>query len=848
MGQLDRETVIRCAKEAGFSISQETVIPGSAETLLAIPEGLDEDVAGVVAARWGESLYAHQAKGIAAALGGHDLTLATPTASGKTLVFMACAAHYLKKVPAARVLALYPARALILDQLGKWESFLSPLSLSVGYIYGGVPMEERERILTRDVVLMTPDVAHAWLMRRLELPVIRGFLGGLRLLILDETHEYQGVFGTNMGYLLRRLEVASRAHQVICSTATIGAPGEFVEKLSGRSCVVVGREDDGSPRPAKTVLLAKNERDSAFEGILGLLRSLAVAERHHFLAFADSRKMVERVAAGVHRGSVASEGAAETSEDDDDPAAVELLEVQGVAGSRRVLPYRAGYEETDRAAIQKALEGGELAGVVSTSALELGLDVGNIDLVVLLSKPPSVKSFWQRIGRAGRQNAGICLFIDDKDVVANVPGGLEAYLARSLEPNWLYLENRMIQYCNVLCAARELAQLGHVNRRPFDSLPGTFVKMLENELHPTEAIPQDLYPLKQRAESSPHIEFPLRAGVEPSFKIVDIHGLSLGQVTLGQALREAYPGALYYYMARPYRVLRVDHRHGEITCKRDRQRSTEPIRQVMVFPRFEGGVLQLWEGEGAFVGEVDLQVSERVQGFWEKRGSKTEEHRYGVGSPYSQRDLNRFFPTTGVCWHYPEMALRPEIGSYVLEAFSTEFGVQTTDLGVGIFLAKSGAPSQGGRECRGLCVYDAVQGSLRLTERLASHFPDVVNAALALAGRSEQDNLSNVLEELSRRVHSLVPADRYVDPSEDRISDEWYPVVRKGEKAMYVTGATSQEVIVVDYRFTPQGLMYELEAAANLLRMVKWDCIQPLHGVTKMVRYNAMTGEIVAPE
>ena len=323
----------------------------------------------------------------------------------------------------------------------------------------------------------------------------------------------------------------------------------------------------------------------------------------------------------------------------------------------RILPYRAGYETEDRQEIQKSLERGSLSGVVSTSALELGLDIGEIGLVALLGVPPSMKAFWQRVGRAGRRNPGVCLLIDTEDIIERTMGGLERFVQRRIEPNWLYLENRYIQYANALCTAYELTEYPGAPPAtdPFNSLPGSFRGMLENELNPTEIVPSDLYPLKQRGQAGPHREFPIRSSVEQNFQVKTRYGQPLGSLTFSQSLREAYPGAIYHYMAHPFRVRRFDMNKGEIYVQGERHWTTRPLTQTRVFPRFNGGILAFSKSNTGFIAETEMQVSERVLGFVEKRGgAQPIEHRYGPGPEFFRRDINRFFETTGVCWNFPQ--------------------------------------------------------------------------------------------------------------------------------------------------------------------------------------------------
>ena len=223
-----RESLDLAVAASGLQAVDEAALPGQEPTFGAVPAQLDEAVRHRLEQQYPQGLYAHQSKAIAACLRGRDVCLATPTASGKSLVFMSVAAHRWRRDRQARVLALYPVRALIQDQLGKWRSFLQPLGAEPGFIDGGVPSYERLAILSRHpVVLMTPDVAHAWLMTNLHQEEVWTFLSHLELLVLDEAHVYDGVFGTNMAFFLRRFGLVAKVHQLICSTATVGDPEAF---------------------------------------------------------------------------------------------------------------------------------------------------------------------------------------------------------------------------------------------------------------------------------------------------------------------------------------------------------------------------------------------------------------------------------------------------------------------------------------------------------------------------------------------------------------------------------------------------------------------------------------------
>jgi DEAD/DEAH box helicase domain-containing protein len=741
------------------------------------------------------------------------------------------------------VLALYPARALIQDQIGKWEAILRPLGIQLGYIDGGVPIEDRAQVL-RDsrVVLMTPDVAHAWLMSRLREPAVAALVNQLRLLVLDEAHVYDGVFGTNMAFFLRRLEVVSRPHQLICSTATLGSPADFIRQLTGREVLSLEGDADGSPSPRKTILHATGTAGDAFAGMARLLVAVGQVVGGRFLAFGDSRKMVERIVAAVRRSSV-EQGNGQDGDDSSSPS---------VKSEPRILPYRAGYETEDRNNIQQALCRGSLDGVVSTSAMELGLDIGEIDVVVLLDLPPSLKAFRQRLGRAGRKSPGVCLLIDNRGALAESSGGLDEYLRRPLEPSFLYLENRYIQYAHALCASYELSEQAQQssNAAPFESLPEDFRRFLSNELSPTELVPTDLYPLKQRAQAGPHREFPIRSGVERDFRVSTPQGERLGNLTFAQALREAYPGAIYYYMARAYRIYSLDYRKGEIHAKRERQWTTRPLAQTTAFPRFFGGIRTLYQAGNAFLAEVEMQVSERVIGFSERRGSTKSQHYYGRASVYCQRAQARFFETTGVCWSFPNDGPTSEkVTLRILEAFCAVCGIQSRDLGMGLFHAN--ASPLGGEKCQGTCIYDAVQGSLRLTQQLAERFSAVLAQAIALSQRGDSADDLSALQDLAQAAKRLAPVRVGCEPTASNGSEDqgdWVEAIASGENAVYLSADGPLEVRVLNYRYTPQGLMYELVPPKGCTGkwMVVSSAVRPIHGETLILRVNLVTGEVLS--
>ncbi|MEP6880029.1 MAG: helicase-related protein, partial [Nitrosospira sp.] len=565
-----------------------------------------------------------------------------------------------------------------------------------------------------------------------------------------------------------------------------------------------------------------------------------------FLLFADSRKRVEELAAEANRIFEVSDELGEGTDPD-----VDLENVLVKTDERSVLPYRAGYEEEDRERIQKALTNGTLSGVITTSALELGIDIGEIDLVVMLGEPPSVKSFWQRAGRAGRKNAGKVILLDLDGRITSM--GLQCYLDRAPEPNWLYLDNEYLQYANALCATEEQQQTPKIlySRKPFETLPDSFSELLDNELVPTRSIPHDLYPLKQQAIGSPHRAFPLRSGIEKSYKVTCRHipNQGLGTLSYSQVLREAFPGAIYRYLAIPYRVFQLNHAKGEIGTTRTKGIGrTAPVVQTAVFPQFADQMYYVRMSEEAFIIECRVQVSERVIGFIEQYGQSKNEVSYGPNNIYSQKPLNRYIDTTGICFYFPEEKLqREQLGKYICLAFCKVCSVQERDVGWGTFIGQ--ASPLGQEPVKGFAVYDSAFGSLRLTRQIPSCLDEILLEAERIATEEGASKIAAGIKKITLKIKFLGSAKENIAATEifaTGTDEGWITVIAPDQAAICHDGQShiNEEVTVLKYLYTPHGIRYSLKASRE---GVNWQVtaamVHPIHGVTKLERYNINTGE-----
>jgi len=358
------------------------------------PDSLDERLVAGLAARGVRQLYSHQAEAITHALAGRHVVTVTPTASGKTLCYNAPVLDAILRDPSSRALYLFPTKALAQDQLAELhalsEQVTSGADLEIGvFTYDGdTPQDARRAIRSRaHVVLSNPDMLHSGILPHH--PRWAKLFENLRFVVIDELHAYRGVFGSHLGNICRRLRRVCRHYGsdpvFICSSATIANPQELAERLTGRPFVTVS--ESGAPRGEKFFLFVNPPVVNAQLGIrrsyLAQARQVALEflRRHlQIIVFAQSRLATELLTTYLKESVERLPG---------DPALVR--------------GYRGGYLPLRRREIEKGLRDGQVQAVVSTNALELGIDIGALDVAVLAGYPGTIAATWQRAGRAGRR-------------------------------------------------------------------------------------------------------------------------------------------------------------------------------------------------------------------------------------------------------------------------------------------------------------------------------------------------------------------------------------------------------------------------------------------------------------
>ena len=490
-------------------------------------------------------LYSHQASAINAVRSGDNVVVVTPAASGKTLCYNIPVLDAILTHRGSRALYLFPTKALAQDQLRSLKELAAPQRIKLDYATfdGDTPQWERTEIKrSAEIVLSNPDMVHLGI-----LPNHRswsGLLSRLKYIVIDEAHIYRGVFGSHVANVIRRLRrlctFYGASPQLICCSATIANPKEHLERLTGLPFQVIA--EDGSPHGGKDFVFwnpplldeAKSARRSANSEATLLLTEL-VQQGIRSLAFARSRRLTELIYLYVR----------------------DQLSQREPELAKMVKSYRAGYLAEDRRQIERELFEGQLLAAVATTALELGVDIGDLDATVLTGYPGSIASTWQQAGRSGRSRESSLSFLIGLD------NPLDQYLMR--HPHFFFgksHENALIDPDNLrilkphlICAAWELALSDGEEKLFGDScsqaeaeLEGEgLLRMHRGRWHPSPAV---VYPAQ---------EINIRSTSSQNYQLVDVtSGRLLETVEEANAFFQIHPGAVYLHQGESYLVTELD--------------------------------------------------------------------------------------------------------------------------------------------------------------------------------------------------------------------------------------------------------------------------------------------------
>ncbi|MDD1654327.1 MAG: DEAD/DEAH box helicase [Methanomicrobiales archaeon] len=511
----------------------------------------------------GIRLYTHQAQALDRIREGRHLILTTPTASGKTLAFTLPVLERQLTDPDATALFLYPTKALANDQLKAIRELAEGMCIAADpSIYDGdTPASRRPRIRDHSrIILSNPHELHQvlpWHHRWTR------FLSHLQVVVIDEAHRYRGVFGSHMAMLLRRLRRTAAFYgatpQFVLSTATIANPQEFSERLTGLPFVHVG--EDGSPRGTKHFVLYNPFGNGAAmasphrETVALFLDSLSCDLQT--LCFTISRRMAELAALRARTG---------------------LARTRAVIPPESIAAYRAGYLPEERREIERKLKEGILRGLVSTNALEVGIDIGSLDAAILSGFPGSIISTWQQAGRAGRRGGdSVAILVAFQDMLDQYfMHHPEAFFAQTPEHAIVDLLNPYILSGHLLCAASELPVSPGRDGNLWGSDPIPVARTLE-AARLLRSTPQGyVYCGRGRAQEAVHLD----AVTGETFRMV-CRGRILETLDRGQAYREAHRGAVVLHQGETYLVEEMNLSTREIRVSpADVDYHTEPVKAV----------------------------------------------------------------------------------------------------------------------------------------------------------------------------------------------------------------------------------------------------------------------------
>lgn len=590
--------------EAADQVVATRSTPARAAVREPMPAGVHGRLRDALANAGIHTLFDHQARAWEAIADGGDVVIVTATSSGKTLCFNLPILSASLRSPRTRALYLYPTKALANDQAAALAKLTRDLPVAVGVYHGETDQEERARLRAAPphVLISNPDTLHHnQLARHADWS---GWWSELQFVVIDEAHAYRGVFGSHVGHVLRRVRRVAANYgadpRFISASATIGNPSDHVEALIGRRPVVIDR--DGSPQVPRDFVLWRPSMGSELETARLLVGSAKAGISA--IGFSRSRVAAERIRRAIRRDLARS--------------GHEKLDT-GVA------VYRAGLPTARRRQIEAGLRDGSVRSVISTNALELGIDIGSLEVAVLSSYPGSTMAFRQQAGRAGRRDSPALVMM----VIGENP--LDEYIAE--HPDWAISAgaetaaidpaNESVATGQLGCAARELP-LGQPDR----SLYG---EPVWDRVHGLTAagvltsVGSELLP--SRAAARPR-DVNLRSLEGNPYSLL-FQGSQIGDMDARYVATEAHPGAIYLQDGEPYRVSSLDRSARSILLEKAPDGVlTRPLGERFVNVRKTLGERQTVGGQ-LTIRLCDLHVRSRVAEYQEMH----ETTRKPLGNP-----------------------------------------------------------------------------------------------------------------------------------------------------------------------------------------------------------------------
>lgn len=707
----------------GYMIVHEIDKPGKVASYHVGAKDLGQRVEDYVNRNYQGKLYEHQYAAAKLVSENKNVCITTSTSSGKTAIFHMAALEILEKDPNARIIAVYPMRALGSQQVDSWQNKLK--DVKCGRIDGTIDPSERLRILKEcSVITFTPDTVHTFLLGKLKddrfADALKKFLANLKLVIIDEVHLYRGMLGSNSAYLFRRLNsctllAGGKLPQYITASATINDPVQHSSDISGIDKFdIIGPNMDTSPScPTKIFLIGIGK------GLSNLLTELTsgLPDNCHSITFIDSRKDVVQVALDTEKA----------------------LNMQQIG----IYPFKSGLEAEDYNNILNVLGTNKFKGVVSTSSLEVGIDIGALNVAILNGIPNSSTSFYQRIGRVGRggtNDEAVVIIMDNPNsiVTKRLFNDPQKLLSLPPEEPALYLDNKNLVNIQALHFVGDGLEFQSVANKNWDSdfkrVAGLFPIKFSNICHDilNNQFSADYQQFMGLGGNYPEIVFTLRQ-FDVQYKAYERNNpdQGLGELNMQNVLREAYPEAVYIYLRIPRRVVKVDKMKHEIILERLRGNqsvSTKPRTGVLVTPQKSSQIHGHIRFGLLHVMNLGLSEFTTIKGYKEyirfANGGAIENIKDYPGDYWKQNSFNHTMLTEGVIITHPLMTSKIQrslvahllyevfLSSSAFERSDIEYCSGTLNTDIGIIKANTSF----------ITIYDKIIGGLNITSRLMDPF------------------------------------------------------------------------------------------------------------------------------
>jgi DEAD/DEAH box helicase domain-containing protein len=526
------------------NVNRWEVIPPTPGMYADFPSALDPRLRDVFAARGIERLYSHQAEAVELALAGRSFVVPTPTASGKTLCYNLPVIDRILADPQARALYLFPTKALSQDQMHEVHGLVTDLGVDIKtYTFDGDTPETARRAIRSSghIVVTNPDMLHQGILPHHTLWV--KLFENLKYVVVDEVHQYRGVFGSHVANVLRRLrrvaEFYGSSPQFICCSATIANPRELASRLTGVEMEEVA--ENGAPRGEKHFIFYNppvvNRELGIRQSVVKTTRAIAekfMSSGAQLIVFARSRMRVELLLTYLEKAGRR--------------VGIKSGEVRG---------YRGGYLPGERRAIEKGLRDGTVTTVVSTNALELGIDIGRLDVCVMAGYAGTVASTWQQAGRAGRRQnlSAVVLVASSSPADQYIINNPDYFFGRSPEHATIDADNLVILMSHLKCASFEL---------PFETdetFGETRVTEILDFLTESRVLHESEGKYHWMADTYPAEDVSLRSAAPDNVVIIDDSvpgGRVIGEMDLFSAQEMLHDDAVYIHGAQQYHVDSLD--------------------------------------------------------------------------------------------------------------------------------------------------------------------------------------------------------------------------------------------------------------------------------------------------